>query len=125
MLSGINVETDPGLENVKELNNCELTPGETPARRPCQIGFAPMEEMVEAELELLVKVPPKFPENLVWPVVAMAFGISNKMLNRLVAEPRFAIVKPLVTNELEVKLDARSQPTIHEVTGYPSPSDPA
>ena len=83
-----------------------------------------MEEMVEAELELLVKVPPKFPENLVWPVVAMAFGISNKMLNRLVAEPRFAIVKPLVTKELESDLETRSQPTIHEVTGYPSPTDP-
>ena len=76
-----------------------------------------MEEMVEAELELLVKVPPKFPENLVWPVVAMAFGISNKMLNRLVAEPRFAIVKPLVTKELESALEARSHPTIQEVTG--------
>ena len=84
-----------------------------------------MEEMVEAELELLVKVPPKFPENFHRPVVERAFGISNKMLNRLVAEPKFAIVKPLVTKELESDLEARSQPTIHEVTGYPSPTDPA
>ena len=127
ILVGMTDETDPGLVNVNELMSFEFVPGEVPPRRPCHIGLAPTEESVEDALELLVNVPPRFPEYC-HKVDAVpggsVFAISRTILKRLVADPRLAIVNPLVTNDLAAEFETTSQPTIHEVTGKPSPTEP-
>ena len=118
---------DPGLDIENEVINCEFVPGEVPPRRPCQSGFIAKEDKVEAEVELLVNVPPRFPKYChvgVPDTVGSAFEISSTILYRLVAEPKLAIVNPLVTKDRSAALETRSQPTIQEVTGKPSPTEP-
>ena len=107
----------PGLVNVKSRNNSEFAPGDVPPRRPCHNGLLPYEESMAGDEVLLVKAPPRFPENVQRFPAGAASTTSNVILKRRVVLPKFAIVKPFVTNDLELEFEARSQPTTHEVTG--------